>query len=79
VAYTDARARQLLAIDGDVGAFIVISSASVYRDHEGRTLDEAHEDGFPDFSWPITEIKPTVKPGSQNLLDAKGRPGANSA
>jgi len=47
VAYDEGHARQLLEIQGDVGAFVVISSGSVYRDADGRTLDEAAETGFP--------------------------------
>ena len=63
VAYDDRDARQLLEIEGDVGAIIVISSGSVYRDAAGRTLDEARETGFPDFPAPIGEDQPTVPPG----------------
>jgi len=63
VAYDTGHARQLLEVQGDVGAFAVISSASVYRDAEGRTLDEARETGFPQFPEPIAEDQPTVAPG----------------
>jgi nucleoside-diphosphate-sugar epimerase len=63
VAYTEAHARQLLALEADVGAFVVISSGSVYRDEAGRTLDEARETGFPRYPVPITEDQPTVAPG----------------
>ncbi|MDR2674987.1 MAG: hypothetical protein LBC18_09000 [Opitutaceae bacterium] len=62
----------------------MISSASVYRDGQGRTLDEAGENGFPDFPGPITEDQPTVDPGpatystrkvtlERRLLDGSGR------
>lgn len=85
VAYTESHADQLLAIEGDVGAFVVISSASVYRDEEGRTLDEASENGFPHFPNPIAENQATVDPGPETystrkvalerrLLDAARRP-----
>lgn len=63
VAYDKGHARQLLDIEGDAGAFVVISSSSVYRDAEGRTLDEAGEHGFPELPVPITEAQPTVDPG----------------
>lgn len=63
VAYDEGHARQLLAIQEDVGAFVVISSASVYRDRDGRTLDEAAETGFPNLPEPITESQPTLEPG----------------
>lgn len=46
-----------------VGRIIVISSASVYRDAAGRTLDEAAANGFPDFPRPIAENQATVSPG----------------
>jgi nucleoside-diphosphate-sugar epimerase len=45
------------------GAFVVISSASIYRDVTGRTLDEARQNGFPDMPNPIPETQPTVDPG----------------
>lgn len=46
-----------------VGRLIAISSASVYCDGDGRTLDEAATCGFPQFDGPITEGQPTVAPG----------------
>ncbi|WP_050763964.1 NAD-dependent epimerase/dehydratase family protein [Beijerinckia indica] len=63
VAYTPTHAEQLLALESNVGSFIVISSASVYRDSNGRTLDEARENGPPELPEPISEIQPTVEPG----------------
>jgi nucleoside-diphosphate-sugar epimerase len=63
IAFTQLHADQLLDIQGCVGAFIVISSASVYRDAAGRTLDEARQNGFPEMPDPIPETQPTVDPG----------------
>jgi nucleoside-diphosphate-sugar epimerase len=63
VAYDEAHARQLIEIQAGVGAMVVISSASVYRDAKGRTLDEARETGFPRFPVPIDEDQLTVAPG----------------
>ncbi|MGH7023075.1 MAG: NAD-dependent epimerase/dehydratase family protein [Caulobacteraceae bacterium] len=63
IAYDESHARQLLEVQADVGALAVISSASVYRDADGRTLDEARETGFPRFPLPIDEDQPTVEPG----------------
>ena len=63
VAFTEEHGRQLLEIETDVGAFVVISSASVYRDAAGRTLDEARQQGFPELPVPINEDQPTVDPG----------------
>jgi nucleoside-diphosphate-sugar epimerase len=56
-------AHQLIAVQGSVGNFIVISSSSVYRDGLGRTLDEASQNGFPQLPDPIPETHPTVDPG----------------
>lgn len=85
IAYDEGHARQLLGIEEDVGAFVVISSASVYRDRDGRTLDEAGETGFPELPEPISETQPTVAPGpatystrkvalERTLLDNAKRP-----
>lgn len=71
VAYTEAHADQLLAVQGSVGALVVISSCSVYRDYAGRTLDEAKESGFPDFAEPIRETCPTVDPGPRTYSTRK--------
>ena len=71
VAFDDGHARQLLAIQADVGAFVVISSGSVYRDDAGRTLDEARETGFPRFPIPIPETQPTVAPGQATYSTRK--------
>jgi nucleoside-diphosphate-sugar epimerase len=85
VAFDEAHAWQLLALEADVGAFAVVSSASVYRDADGRTLDEATQNGFPELPVPITEVQPTVAPGpatystrkaalERTLLDRARRP-----
>lgn len=71
IAYTSDHADQLLEIEGAVGAFVVISSASVYRDTDGRTLDEAARHGFPVFPGPIAETEPTVAPGPETYSTRK--------
>lgn len=71
VAFDATHASQLLAVQGRVGALVVISSSSVYRDSLGRTLDEARECGFPDFPAPIRETQPTVEPGPQTYSTRK--------
>ncbi len=71
VAYDAAHARQLLEIEADVGAFVIVSSASVYRDAKGRTLDEAAANGFPDFPVPLAEDQPTVAPGPETYSTRK--------
>jgi nucleoside-diphosphate-sugar epimerase len=63
-------AEQLLALD--VGAIVAISSASVYADEGGRTLDEAQGvDDFPDFPVPIPETQRTVDPGEATYSTKK--------
>jgi nucleoside-diphosphate-sugar epimerase len=71
VAFDESHARQLLEVQADVGAFVVISSASVYRDSEGRTIDEARDTGFPVFAVPIGEDHPTVDPGPETYSTRK--------
>jgi nucleoside-diphosphate-sugar epimerase len=63
IAFTQLHADQLLDVQGCVGAFAVISSASVYRDATGKTLDEAGQNGFPELPVPISETQPTVDAG----------------
>lgn len=57
----------------EVERLIVISSASVYCDDQGRTLDEAAQNGFPEFDGPITEKQSTVAPGPQTYSTRKVR------
>lgn len=56
-----------------VGRLTVISSASVYADCHGRTLDEAAQDGFPEFGGPICEQQSTVAPGPESYSTRKLR------
>lgn len=71
VAYDEPHARSLLEVQADVGAYIVISSASVYRDATGRSLDEADKGGFPDLSEPIPETQATVAAGPETYSTRK--------
>ena len=69
---------QVLALD--VGAIVAISSASVYADEQGRTLDEAQGvDDFPDFPLPDPgESHRAVPPGdatySTKKVDVEAHP-----
>lgn len=64
IAYTQAHATQLLGLQGRVGSLIVVSSASVYADEQGRTIDEATDEAsFPELPVPIAETQRTVAPG----------------
>lgn len=58
---------------GKIGGLIVVSSASVYCDAQGRTLDEAAKNGFPEFDGPITEGQSTVTPGQETYSTRKVR------
>ena len=70
VPYEVRHAEQLLELD--VGAIVAISSASVYADDRGRTLDEADApDAFPEFDGPIAETQPTVEPGEATYSTKK--------
>jgi hypothetical protein len=70
VPFELAHAEQLLELD--VGAIIAISSASVYADDRGRTLDEAESvEDFPEFAGPIPETQPTVEPGDATYSTKK--------
>lgn len=56
-----------------VQRLIVVSSASVYCDSAGRTLDEAAKNGFPQFGGPLTEGQQTVEPGPETYSTRKVR------
>jgi nucleoside-diphosphate-sugar epimerase len=71
VAFDVRHADQLLDLQDAIGRLAVVSSASVYCDAEGRTLDEAKECGFPDFPEPIREDQRTVEPGPQTYSTRK--------
>jgi nucleoside-diphosphate-sugar epimerase len=72
IPFDAAHAEQLLA--RDVGGVVAVSSASVYADAEGRTLDEAQgEDDFPELPVPIPETQPTVPPGDATYSTKKVR------
>ena len=70
IPFEDAHAQQLL--ERDVGAIVAVSSASVYADDQGRTLDEAEGvDDFPDLPVPIPETHRTVPPGDATYSTKK--------
>jgi nucleoside-diphosphate-sugar epimerase len=70
IPFEATHAEQLLGLD--VGAIVAISSASVYADEQGRTLDEAQGvDDFPEFPVPIPESQPTVEPGDETYSTKK--------
>ena len=71
IAFDAAHARQLLAVQHNVGQIIAISSASVYSDAQGRTLDEARQNGFPELPHRMTEEQSTVEPGPSTYSTRK--------
>ncbi|MEM8824590.1 MAG: reductase, partial [Pseudomonadota bacterium] len=71
IAFDGADADRLMGVRDRVGRFVAVSSASVYVDGEGRTLDEARVTGFPRFPVPIPVGHPTVTPGSETYSTRK--------
>jgi len=72
VAFNAEDAAQLLELDGQVGSVVAISSASVYADALGRTLDESvDEPSFPELPVPIPETQTTVPPGPKTYSTLK--------
>ena len=61
----------LLPLAPQIGQLITISSASVYADAAGRSLDEARTGGFPEFDAPIIETQATVPPGDDTYPTRK--------
>lgn len=71
VAFDAADAAALAAAGREAGHIVAISSISVYRDADGRTLDEAARCGFPEFPASLTEDSPTVSPGDTSYSTRK--------
>jgi nucleoside-diphosphate-sugar epimerase len=73
VAFEREHAQQLLSLRDLVGSLVVLSSASVYTDSEGRTFDEAKTpERFPHYPVPIRERdQPTVAPGDATYSTKK--------
>jgi nucleoside-diphosphate-sugar epimerase len=69
VAYTREHGEQLNGLDGLAGSLVVVSSASVYADDEGNTLDE--EGDFPQLPDPIPETQRTAEPGDATYSTRK--------
>jgi nucleoside-diphosphate-sugar epimerase len=69
VAYTREHGEQLNALEGLVGSLIVISSASVYADDEGRALDGVSDP--PQMPVPILETQRTAEPGDETYSTRK--------
>ena len=70
VAFTRAHAEQLNRLDGLAGSLVVISSASVYADDDGRALDGEGGDP-PHMPIPIPETQRTVEAGDATYSTRK--------
>lgn len=65
-------AQQLVSLSDAIGSIVAISSASVYADDSGRTLDEAASTGdFPDMPVPIPERQRRATPGDATYSTKK--------
>lgn len=71
VAFDSTDAQHLAEAGRKAGRIVAISSASVYRDAAGRTLDEAAECGFPNYPVPLTEQSMTLDPGPETYSTRK--------
>ena len=71
VAFERAHAEQLLSLKGQARSLVVISSASVYADAEGKSLDELGTDDEGRFRVPLTEREPTVAAGDETYSTRK--------
>jgi nucleoside-diphosphate-sugar epimerase len=71
IAFDASHADQLIAFQGDIGKICAISSASVYCDAAGLTIDEAMANGFPEMPVPITEAQPIVAAGDASYSTRK--------
>jgi nucleoside-diphosphate-sugar epimerase len=69
VAFTREHGEQLNGLAGLVGSLVVISSASVYADDEGRALDG--EGDPPHMAVPIPETQRTAEPGDATYSTRK--------
>ncbi|HZD87046.1 MAG TPA: NAD-dependent epimerase/dehydratase family protein, partial [Gaiellaceae bacterium] len=72
VAYTREHGEQLDRFAGTVGSLVVVSTAAVYADDEGRTLSGADAlDEFPRFPVPIPETQRTAEPSDEDYASRK--------
>ena len=69
VAFTQEHGEQLSGLADVAGSLVVISSASVYADAEGRALDGVSDP--PQMPVPVLESQPTVEPGDETYSTRK--------
>lgn len=73
VCFTAAQARLILPLMRDTGSAVMISSRAVYVDDAGNHVNSAFPPRFP---GPVTEDRPTLKPGDMPYNSPQGY-GAN--
>jgi nucleoside-diphosphate-sugar epimerase len=67
-----ADAQQIVALGSRLGSVVAVSSASVYADSAGRTLDEATGvEDFPQLPVPVGERQATAPPGDATYSTRK--------
>lgn len=71
VCFNGDDADRLMTIGRNAAHLLAISSASVYCDHRGLTLDEGLKRGYPVFDGPIKETQTTVEPGPETYSTRK--------
>jgi nucleoside-diphosphate-sugar epimerase len=71
VAFEREHAEQVLALHGLTRSLVAVSSASVYADAAGRSLDEVREGEEHQFRVPLTEREPTVPAGPETYSTKK--------
>jgi nucleoside-diphosphate-sugar epimerase len=71
VAFEPAHAEQLVGLAGLVRSLVVLSSASVYADAAGLSIEDVRDGEFPRFRIPLTERGPTVPPGDDTYSTRK--------
>ena len=71
VCFSAEDADRLMMIGKNADHLVVISSASVYCDDHGLTLDEGPQRGYPVFDRPISESQSTVDPGPKTYSTRK--------
>jgi nucleoside-diphosphate-sugar epimerase len=73
VAFNASHAAQLVRHRADIGSAVMLSSAAVYVDDEGRSLQSvADRASAPRFDGPVPETAETVPPGHDSYAGRKG-------
>ena len=72
IPYEIRDAEQIVSLKAFVGSVVAISTASVYADDQGRTMDEATSEAtFPDFPIPIKETQRRAGPSDATYSTKK--------